>query len=139
MHTTLNFLIIEDDEIEVLKLRKVFDTLGYRHQIFEAENGKKALEILNKKLPDVILLDLNMPKMSGLEFLKELRSNEHLKYIPAVVLTTSNNHQDIFEANKIGIEGYLLKPLNYKDYIATIKSIVEYWSNNQLIKPKKEV
>lgn len=65
MHTTLNFLIIEDDEIEVLKLKKVFDTLGYRHQIFEAENGKKALEILNEKLPDVILLDLNMPKMSG--------------------------------------------------------------------------
>lgn len=135
MQTTLNFLVIEDDEVEVLKLKKVFSTLGYRHQLFEAENGKRALEILNEKLPDIILLDLNMPKMSGLEFLKELRSQEHLKYIPAIILTTSSNHKDVLEANKIGVEGYLLKPLNYKEYINTIQSIVEYWVRNQLIKP----
>lgn len=137
MQTTLNFLVIEDDEVEVLKLKKVFKTLEYRHQLFEAENGKVALDILNEKLPDIILLDLNMPKMSGLEFLKVIRSYDHLKYIPAIVLTTSSNHNDIYDACKLGIAGYLLKPLDYKEYISTIQSIVEYWTRNQLIKPKR--
>ena len=131
----LSFLFIEDDEIEVLKFKKSLKKLGYTHRILEAKNGEEALEILRKKeeLPNVILLDLNMPKMNGLEFLKELKEDIHLRYIPAIIVTTSNNHQDMLESYKLGIAGYIIKPLRYEDYIAKIQCVVDYWMVNEVI------
>jgi DNA-binding NarL/FixJ family response regulator len=67
-----------------------------------------------------------MPKVSGIEFLSILKADEHLKYIPAVILTTSNNRKDIMECYRIGIAGYLLKPLKYDDYVCRIKKLIEY-------------
>ncbi|QHI38277.1 Response regulator rcp1 [Kordia antarctica] len=131
----LSFLFIEDDEIEVLKFKKSLKKLGFTHRILEAKNGEEALEILRKKedLPNVILLDLNMPKMNGLEFLKELKDDIHLRYIPAIIVTTSNNHQDMLESYKLGIAGYIIKPLRYEDYIAKIQCVVDYWMVNEVI------
>lgn len=131
----LSLLIIEDDEIEVIKFKRSLVKLGLSHHIMEAKNGEEALVILkeNEHLPDIILLDLNMPKMNGLEFLKALRKEEHLSYIPAIIITTSNNHKDILESYKMGISGYIIKPLRYEDYINKIKNLIEYWSDNELI------
>lgn len=131
----LNILLIEDDAIEVMKFNRVLSTLNLSHTVVEAHNGEEALAILEGKefLPDIMFLDLNMPKISGIEFLRTIKEHEHFKYIPAVILTTSNNRKDILECYKIGIAGYLLKPLKYEDYTSRIKKVVEYWSCNELI------
>lgn len=135
MARLLNILLIEDDAIEVMKFNRVLSTLKMNHKIIEANNGEEALEILKVKdiIPDIIILDLNMPKINGIEFLKILKQDEFLRYIPAVILTTSNNHKDLLECYKIGIAGYVLKPLKYEDYIEKIIKTIEYWSSNELI------
>lgn len=136
MRKKLNILFIEDDEIEVMKLNRTLNSIENKHHIQEAENGEVALEILKNKdrLPDIILLDLNMPKMNGIEFLRILKDHETLRYIPTIILTTSNNRRDVLECFNIGIAGYIIKPLKYDDYVEKLKAIFEYWSLNELIK-----
>ncbi|MEC4003999.1 response regulator [Flavobacterium sp. SUN052] len=135
MSRSLNILLIEDDTIEVMKFNRVLKTLGLNHKIIEANNGEDALHILKVKeiIPDIIVLDLNMPKLNGLEFLAILKNDEILKYIPSIILTTSGNHKDVLECYKIGIAGYILKPLKYDDYVDRIKRLLDYWSCNELI------
>jgi len=135
MSNVLKVLLIEDDAIEVMKLNRAISSLKLKHQIVEANNGQEALHILNKKeiLPDIILLDLNMPKINGIEFLGILKNDETLKYIPTIILTTSNNQKDLLECYKIGIAGYILKPLKYEDYVSRIEKLLAYWSVNELI------
>jgi len=132
----LNILLIEDDAIEIMKLHRTIASLELNHTIIEANNGLEALDFLNKKeiLPDIILLDLNMPKINGIEFLTILKADETFKFIPTIVLTTSSNNKDIMECYKIGIAGYVLKPLKYEDYVHKIDQVLEYWSVNELIK-----
>ncbi|VXB21918.1 Response regulator [Flavobacterium sp. 9AF] len=135
MRKSLNILLIEDDAIEVMKFNRVLKTLEHNHKIIEANNGEEALTILKQKeiIPDIILLDLNMPKLNGIEFLTILKNDDILKYIPSIILTTSNNHKDMLECYKIGIAGYVLKPLKYEDYVDRIKKLIEYWSITELI------
>ena len=132
----LKILLIEDDMIEVMKLNRTITSLQLHHQIIEANNGEDALKILEDKnnLPDLILLDLNMPKINGIEFLKILKGDTRLRYIPTIILTTSNNKKDLLECFEIGIAGYILKPLKYEDYVVKIEKSLAYWSINELIK-----
>lgn len=132
----LSFLLIEDDLIETLKFKRVLATLETKHKLSEAKNGEEALEKLKntENLPDILLLDLNMPKMNGIEFLKILKNDPILKYIPAIILSTSNNHEDILECYKIGVAGYIMKPLRYEDYTEKIVHLIHYWSANEFIK-----
>ena len=136
MANSLNILLIEDDTIEVMKLNRAISSLKLNHKITEANNGEQALKILEQKdvLPDIILLDLNMPKLNGIEFLRILKNDEVLKYIPAIILTTSSNYKDVLNCYKIGIAGYILKPLKYEDYVSKIEKLLTYWSINELIK-----
>ena len=135
MARSLNILLIEDDAIEVMKFNRVLTTLKMNHKIIEANNGEEALTILKEKeiIPDIIILDLNMPRINGIEFLQILKHDDYLKYIPSIILTTSNNHRDVLECYKIGIAGYVLKPLKYEDYVDRIRKMLEYWSTNELI------
>ncbi|MEZ7500211.1 response regulator [Flavobacterium sp. Arc3] len=135
MARSLNILLIEDDAIEVMKFNRVLSSMDLKHKIIEANNGEEALTILKVKeiIPDIIILDLNMPKINGIEFLGILKEDDYLKYIPSVILTTSNNRVDVMECYRIGIAGYLLKPLKYDDYVDRIKKLIEYWSCNELI------
>lgn len=130
----LRILLIEDDTIEVMKFTRVITSLNLNHTITVANNGNQALEILEHKdnLPNIILLDLNMPMLNGIEFLTILKKDKELKFIPTIILTTSNNQSDLLECYKVGIAGYVLKPLKYKDYISRIKHILSYWSINEL-------
>lgn len=130
----LNILLVEDDEIETLKFERAFKRLGYNHNIYNARNGEEALSLCKLEQPNLILLDLNMPKMNGLEFLFLLKNNKNLKFIPTVVLTTSNNHQDLINAYEIGVAGYIVKPLRYEAYVNQIEKIINYWAINELVK-----
>jgi CheY-like chemotaxis protein len=132
----LRVLLIEDDTIEVMKLKRAISKLEMPHELIEAKNGEDALHILrdNGTLPDIILLDLNMPRINGLEFLKILKNEELLRFLPVIILTTSNNRKDMLECYKEGVAGYILKPLKYEDYVQKISITLNYWSTNELIK-----
>lgn len=132
----MKILFIEDDLIETMKMRRTVSKLEVKHDITEAKNGEEALEMLKggTKLPDIILLDLNMPRMRGIEFLTILKNDENFKYLPTIVLTTSQNRADLLECYKIGIAGYIIKPLKYEDYEDRLKKVLEYWQVNELVK-----
>ena len=136
MKRELKILLIEDDTIELMKLNRAMLSLNMNHKVTEVNNGEDALELLLSKnyYPDIILLDLNMPKINGIEFLSILKTNESLKFIPTIILTTSSNKKDLLECYNIGIAGYVQKPLKYQDYIAKINILLSYWSANELIK-----
>ena len=105
------------------------------HEVLEAENGEIALDSIKQEEinPDIVLLDLNMPKMNGLEFLAIVRNDESMRHLPIIILSTSNNNRDLKEAYKLGVSGYILKPLKYDDYVKKIEFTLQYWSNNELI------
>ncbi|MEW2921735.1 MULTISPECIES: response regulator [Flavobacteriaceae] len=132
----MHILFIEDDAIETMKFQRTLSKLASKHTLVEAKNGEEALEILQsgKSLPDIILLDLNMPRMNGIEFLGILKQHDKIKYLPTIVLTTSENRDDLLECYKIGIAGYIIKPLKYEDYETKLKSVLEYWNINELVK-----
>ena len=132
----MKILFIEDDTIETMKLKRTISKIELNYQITEAKNGEEALAILKSgdRLPDIILLDLNMPRMSGTEFLKILKEDEQLKYLPTIILTTSENRADLLECYRIGIAGYIIKPLKYEDYELKLKKVFAYWEINELVK-----
>ena len=135
MAKILDILFIEDDFIEGMKFNRALSTLELNHKLIEASNGADALEILRKKqtLPDIIFLDLNMPKLNGIKFLKILKNDELLRQIPTIIFTTSNHQKDILECYRIGISGYIIKPLTYEDYKIVVKKALDYWAVNELI------
>ncbi|MFT4698879.1 MAG: CheY-like chemotaxis protein [Flavobacteriaceae bacterium] len=136
MKKKLNILLIEDNIIEVMKMDRTLSLLKLKHKITKAKTADEAFEILkqSESFPDIILLDLNMPKISGIEFLSTLRSNDNLKHIPTIILTTSDNENDLNKCYKIGVSGYILKPLKYEDYVKKIEIVLSYWSINELKK-----
>ena len=106
-------LLVEDDTVDVKAITRAFEELKIRNKLVHVANGEEALNYLrnsrNKK-PCVILLDLNMPKMDGVEFLRAVKSDKNLKQIPVVVLTVSSQEQDVVESFNLGVAGYITKP-----------------------------
>jgi len=131
----VNILLIEDDLVDVMNVKRAFKKNNINNPLFVAENGAEALEMLRgnktpelvKALPRIILLDLNMPKMGGIEFLKELRADEKLKNISVFVMTTSNEDNDKVEAFKLNVAGYILKPLSMESFINAVSTLHNYW------------
>jgi CheY-like chemotaxis protein len=110
-------LLVEDDDLDIISVQRSLKKLESEYELVTAYNGIEALDILKRipAPPDVILLDLNMPKMNGIEFLRILRSTESLKHIRVFVMTTSSESTDRVLAEDLGISGYIIKPLNYTD------------------------
>lgn len=131
----LNILLIEDDQIEVMKFHRALDKLHASHVVETSSNGEEAMKKLKsgKVLPDILFLDLNMPKINGLDFLKALKSDAKLRYLPTIILTTSGNRKDVLASYEIGVAGYILKPLKYSEYLNKIEKTLAYWSENVLI------
>lgn len=112
-------LLVEDDELDVISVERSLKKIESEYNLQTAYNGIEALDILKSMgpnaLPDVILLDLNMPKMNGIEFLRIIRADEILKEIKVFIMTTSSESSERAEAEVLGISGYIIKPLNYTD------------------------
>jgi CheY-like chemotaxis protein len=110
-------LLVEDDELDVISVERSLRKLDIQFELHTAHNGKEALAMLTQAVnnisPDVILLDLNMPKMNGIEFLKIIREDDALKNIKVFVMTTSTEIVDRNLTEQLGISGYIIKPLNY--------------------------
>jgi len=112
-------LLVDDDELDVISFERTLKKLNLEYELYVAHNGKEAFTLLNdSKLslePDVIILDLNMPKMNGIEFLRLLRGEERLKDIKVFIMTTSSEFADRTITEELGISGYIIKPLSYTD------------------------
>jgi CheY-like chemotaxis protein len=111
-------LLVEDDELDIISIQRSLKQLESEFELHIAYNGKEALTMLKEEEsinPDVILLDLNMPKMNGIEFLKILRNDNDLKDKKVFIMTTSNDNQDRTITSQLGVSGYIIKPLNYND------------------------
>ena len=128
----VSILLVEDNDLDAEKLQRILDRLGDKRAVTRARDGIEALEILRDAErkphpPFVIILDLNMPRMNGQEFLAELRADRNLRGLPVVVLTTSDRRADIEQAYANQISGYLTKPLDLEDTGAMLQSICEFW------------
>jgi CheY-like chemotaxis protein len=128
----LNILLVEDDEVDVLNVRRAFQKNNIANPLFVASNGLEALEQLRGNMIPrerrIVLLDLNMPKMNGIEFLRELRQDPELKLTPVVVLTTSNDERDRIEAYNLNVAGYLLKPVTFSNFCDVMTALNKYWA-----------
>ena len=129
-------LLVEDDKVDALTVERALDDINVPNKLIHFRNGEEALEYLEstdpKKLPGIILLDLNMPKMNGIEFLREIKDREVLRRIPVIVLTTSAEEQDKIESFRLSVAGYMVKPVNYDRFIDMMKTINSYWNYSQL-------
>jgi CheY-like chemotaxis protein len=124
-------LLVEDDAVDVMNVRRAFAKNKLTNPIHEAKNGIEALDILRKgRLPPrhLVLLDLNMPRMNGIEFLRELRADPELQNTSVVVLTTSNEERDKVEAYKLNVAGYLLKPVTFPSFVDLMATLNKYWT-----------
>lgn len=128
----LNILLVEDDEVDVMNVKRSFQKNHITNPLVVAGNGVEALEKLRSgEVPRgrrMVLLDLNMPKMNGIEFLRELRSDPELSATPVVVLTTSNNDRDKVEAYNLNVAGYLVKPVTFSSFCEVMVALNKYWS-----------
>ncbi|MEM6835637.1 MAG: response regulator [Cyanobacteria bacterium P01_C01_bin.120] len=133
----VNILLVEDDEVDVMNVKRAFQRNRITNPLFVAGNGLEALAMLRgqheagSNLPDtrrIILLDINMPKMNGIEFLQELRQDQRLAMTPVVVLTTSDEDQDRIEAYKLNVAGYILKPVTFSSFAEVMAALNRYWT-----------
>ncbi|MFN8153674.1 MAG: response regulator [Bacteroidia bacterium] len=131
----LNILLIEDDSVDVMNVQRAFKKNNITNPLHIAFNGVEALNMLRgtngkprlNPQPRIILLDINMPKMNGLEFLRELRNDPELKSISVFVMTTSNDDQDKIEAYRLNVAGYILKPLSFEKFVNAVSILNSYW------------
>ncbi|MHC4456595.1 MAG: response regulator [Planctomycetota bacterium] len=136
MRSSKPILLVEDDKVDAMTVERALKDLKVNNQLVHKVDGEEALEYLrngsNSKPCCVILLDLNMPKMNGIEFLEITKADEKLKLIPVVVLTTSRADQDKIESFKLGVAGYIVKPTDYKKFVEAMRTIDMYWTLSEL-------
>lgn len=128
----LNILLVEDDEVDVMNVRRAFQKNNIANPLFVARDGVEALEQLRHgAIPRerrLVLLDLNMPRMSGIEFLRAVRADAQLASTPVVVLTTSSDDRDKVDAYDLNVAGYLLKPVTFGKFCESMAALNKYWT-----------
>ena len=129
MRSMKPILLVEDDRVDAMTLKRALKDLNVLNPLIHTLDGEEALDYLrdeNNQRPCIILLDLNMPKVSGIEFLKIARAENIIKKTPVVVLTTSKDEQDIVETFELNVAGYMVKAVDYIKFVETIKAVNLY-------------
>jgi CheY-like chemotaxis protein len=124
-------LLVEDDLIDIMTLKRGLKEIHVHNPLYVRHDGEAALEFLRdpkEPSPALIFLDLNMPRMNGIEFLQIIKNDPHWRIIPVVVFTTSQEEQDRLASFALGVAGYIVKPLSYPDFVEHLKVIYQYWS-----------
>ena len=130
----IDILLVEDDAVDVMTVRRAFKKSNVSNPLHVAGNGLEALDLLRsaeqpiKGARCVVLLDLNMPKMNGIEFLKELRQDPEFHKLPVIVLTTSDQEKDRVEAYNLHVAGYILKPVTFSKFVEVVTVLNHYWT-----------
>jgi CheY-like chemotaxis protein len=134
-HTTQSILLVEDDQVDVMTIRRALKEIHVSNPLTVCEHGEAALAQLRApqaERPCIILLDLNMPVMNGIEFLQRIKQDAALRSIPVVVLTTSEEQQDKLRSFDLGVAGYMAKPVDYRRFVEVIRSINLYWTISEM-------
>lgn len=136
-------LVVEDDEVDVGDILRAFKKNKITNPIYVASNGEEALAFLRHEgqysdredttLPGIILLDLNMPIMNGIEFLKIIKADNEFKKIPVIVLTTSKEDNDRLESFKLSVAGYIIKPVDFEKFVGAVKTFELYWTLSEML------
>lgn len=141
----INILLVDDDEDDLFFAQRALDKSNLPNNTYTVHNGIELLDYLNHRgaytpetapRPDIILLDLNMPKMNGTEALKELRSHTELAHIPVILFTTSGAEQDIKTSYKLGANSYIKKPGDFNKLVEIMNALKTYWIEHATLPPK---
>lgn len=135
MNNLCPVLLVEDDAVDVMTVKRCFRQLKISNELMVAGNGEDAMRLLSQTdtvMPCIILLDINMPKMNGLELLHHLKTSADLKKIPVVMLTSSKEESDVVHCFDLGIAGYMVKPVEYEEFVNIIELLCAYWSKSEL-------
>ena len=128
----LHILLVEDDEVDVMNVKRAFEKNKILNPLYVAANGLEALHMLRDGIVPaarrLVLLDLNMPGMGGIEFLRELRADPRLRPTPVVVLTTSGDEKDRIDAYDFHVAGYLRKPVEFPNFMELTAALNKYWT-----------
>ncbi|MGA2675323.1 MAG: response regulator [Methanobacterium sp.] len=134
---SIKILLVEDNPGDVRLITEAFKNVEATINIVVAKDGFEAMQILKREgnyttaiKPQLIVLDLNLPKKNGREVLKEIKSNPELQMIPVIILTTSSAEEDIIETYKNHVNAYITKPFNLEKFIEIVKSIYDFWLKN---------
>ena len=140
---SVEILLVEDNPGDVRLTKEVFKDCTVRNKVHVVEDGIEALAFLRREgkyadaiRPDLILLDLNLPKKDGREVLKEIKSDEKLKSIPIIVLTVSNVEEDIIKTYNLHTNSYIIKPIDLDKFVEVVKSIQKFWFIIAKLPPK---
>lgn len=128
-------LLVEDDQVDVMTVKRALNDIQVTNPLVNPENGEEALKYLRdpeSKKPCIILLDLNMPIMNGIEFLQVVKHDPTLRRIPVVVLTTSAEQQDKINSFDLGVAGYMAKPVDYRQFVEVMRTIDAYWTISEV-------
>jgi CheY-like chemotaxis protein len=128
-------LLVEDDTVDAMTVKRALRDLNIANPLAVVGNGEEALDYLRNpanERPCIILLDLNMPRMNGIEFLRVAKESNQLRTIPVIVLTTSREDQDKIESFDLGVGGYMVKPVDYQQFVEVVRTIDLYWTLSEL-------
>jgi CheY-like chemotaxis protein len=131
MRSSKPILLVEDDRLDAMIVKRALDDLKVTNKLVHTTNGEEALEYIRNKeneKPCLVLLDLNMPKTNGVEFLRIVKADEVLKRTPVVVLTASTEEQDVIDTFKLSVAGYIVKPVDYMKFVEAMRTVTLYWT-----------
>lgn len=133
-HQLAQILLVEDNEGDVLLTKEAFHAARFRNKLHVARDGDEALEFLFKRgefknavTPDIVLLDLNLPKTDGKDVLAEIKKDDVLKRIPTIILTSSESDSDVLESYDLNANCYVVKPVDAKKFIGVIQQVENFW------------
>lgn len=135
MKSSTPILLVEDDKVDRMRVKRALRDLRITNPLRTASDGVEALEFLmdpHNDRPCLILLDINMPRMGGIEFLRKAKALEGIRLIPVIVLTGSTADKDRIESFNLGVAGYMIKPPDYRQLVEVIRTIDLYWTINEL-------
>lgn len=138
MQRNVPILLVEDDDVDVENVVRAFDESRITNPLSVARNGEEALALLRadasncRRMPGLILLDINMPVMNGFELLAILKQDPTFQTIPVVVLTTSQEESDRYRSFQLSVAGYMIKPVEFTDFVEVVQTIDRYWSMSEL-------
>lgn len=133
--TNKPILLVEDDQVDTMTVKRALKEIHVTNPLVHLENGEEAVHYLQdskREKPCIILLDLNMPIMNGIEFLQVVKHDDQLRRIPVVVLTTSEEQQDKVNSFNLGVAGYMAKPVDYRQFVEVMRSIDAYWTISEM-------